>query len=495
MSKLNVSKKEYSNLKAMGKFTNIPSDIRSFFSEKRRSVVMNAFTCLLEDINLDCRSLGGIKRENCRLTNLQVFQILVLFPFFAIKGYSHYAGSALSRMFGGRKDMFYSYLSQDNLNWRKVIYRITNRLVKRVVIRDDHKKSRLPKVLIADDTDLPKTGMHMESIGKIFSHVHQKCILGYKALMLCWSDGRTQFMLDFSLHGEMGKIEGKEQGLTSAQRKARYERQRDKDSHISKRKNEYFMGKGVKLLKMVKDAIQNKIPFDYLLVDSWFTCTELADFVCRCHKRFHLLGMARMGNTQYVTESWGKLSAKNIITKLKSAKEVKHSRRYRCCYAETEVVLGKRAVKLFFCKRGKKETWKLLLTTDLSLDFMRAYEIYAMRWSIEVFFSDSKRILGLADCSSRDFSAHIAHVSLVMIRYNMLSAIKRTLDYDTIGGLFEDMYLGVHELTVVEKIWAIIIEVVAVVAELIEADSEVLTLQVINSDKRLAAIRAYALTA
>ena len=490
-----MCKKEYSNLKAMSKFTNIPSDIRSFFNEKRRSVVMNAFTCLLEDINLDCRSLGGMKRENCRLTNLQVFQILVLFPFFAIKGYSHYAGSALCRMFGGKKDMFYSYLSQDNINWRKVIYRITNRLVKRVVIRDDHKKSRLPKVLIADDTDLPKTGIHMESIGKIFSHVHQKCTLGYKTLMLCWSDGRTQFMLDFSLHGEMGKIEGKEQGLTSAQRKARYERQRDKDSHISKRKNEYFMGKGGKLLKMVKDAIQNKVPFDYLLVDSWFTCTELADFVCRCHKKLHLLGMTRMGNTQYVTESWGKLSAKDIITKLKSGKEVKHSRRYRCCYAETEVVLGKRAVKLFFCKRGKKETWKLLLTTDLSLDFMRAYEIYAMRWSIEVFFSDSKRILGLADCSSRDFSAHIAHVSLVMIRYNMLSAIKRTLDYDTIGGLFEDMYLGVHELTVAEKIWAIIIEVVAVVAELIEADSEVLTLQAINSDKRLAALRAYAQTA
>lgn len=490
-----MCKKEYSNLKAMSKFTNIPSDIRSFFNEKRRSVVMNAFTCLLEDINLDCRSLGGMKRENCRLTNLQVFQILVLFPFFAIKGYSHYAGSALCRMFGGKKDMFYSYLSQDNINWRKVIYRITNRLVKRVVIRDDHKKSRLPKVLIADDTDLPKTGMHMESIGKIFSHVHQKCILGYKALMLCWSDGRTQFMLDSSLHGEMGKIEGKEQGLTSAQRNARYERQRDKDSHISKRKNEYFMGKGIKLLEMVKDAIQNKIPFDYLLIDSWFTCTELVDFVCRCHKKFHFLGMARMGNTMYATENRGKLSAKAILTKLKSAKEVKRSRRYRCHYAETQVVLGKRAVKLFFCKRGKKEAWKLLLTTDLSLDFMRAYEIYAMRWSIEVFFSDSKRILGLADCSSRDFSAHIAHVSLVMIRYNMLSAIKRTLDYDTIGGLFEDMYLGVHELTVVEKIWAIIIEVVAVVTELIEADSEVLIFQVINSNKRLATIRAYALTA
>ena len=54
----------------------------------------------------------------------------------------------------------------------------------------------------------------------------------------------------------------------------------------------------------------------------------------------------------------------------------------------------------------------------------------------------------------------LSAVSLVMIRYNILALIKRTLDYNTIGGLFGDMYLGVHELTVVEKIWAIIIEVV-----------------------------------
>ena len=82
-----------------------------------------------------------------------------------------------------------------------------------------------------------------------------------------------------------------------------------------------------------------------------------------------------------------------------------------------------------------------------------------------------------------------------MIRYNMLASIKRTLDYDTIGGLFGDMYLGVHELTVVEKIWAIIIEVVAVVAEITDADSDELTIQIIENDKRLAALRAYAQTA
>ena len=64
-----------------------------------------------------------------------------------------------------------------------------------------------------------------------------------------------------------------------------------------------------------------------------------------------------------------------------------------------------------------------------------------------------QRLLRLADCSSRDFSAHIAHVSLAMIRYNILASTKKTFDYDTIGGLFGNMYLRVHELTVVEKIW------------------------------------------
>ena len=59
----------------------------------------------------------------------------------------------------------------------------------------------------------------------------------------------------------------------------------------------------------------------------------------------------------------------------------------------------------------------------------------------------------------------------------------------------DNMTLGVHELTVVEKIWAIIIEVVAVVAEITDADSDELTIQIIENDKRLAALREYAQTA
>lgn len=90
------------------------------------------------------------------------------------------------------------------------------------------------------------------------------------------------------------------------------------------------------------------------------------------------------------------------------------------------------------------------------------------------------------------YSKMVENVSLVIIRYNLLASIKRSMDYDTIGGLFADIYEGVHELTVVEKIWDIIFEVIAVVAEILEADSEKLLTEVINNSKRLEALRLFA---
>ena len=102
--------------------------------------------------------------------------------------------------------------------------------------------------------------MRMECIGKIFSHVFQRCILGYKLLALCWSDGRSQFVVDFSIHGERGKVDGKEQGLTARQRERRYNRKRDRDCQTEKRKEEYFVSKLERLKSMVKRPLEDCSP-------------------------------------------------------------------------------------------------------------------------------------------------------------------------------------------------------------------------------------------
>lgn len=68
----------------MSKRTEISSEIRVFFNENRQKNVMSNFMCLLESFKLTQGILCGIKRYNCKLANLQVFQILVLMLFFAV---------------------------------------------------------------------------------------------------------------------------------------------------------------------------------------------------------------------------------------------------------------------------------------------------------------------------------------------------------------------------------------------------------------------------
>ena len=125
-----------------------------------------------------------------------------------------------------------------------------------------------------------------------------------------------------------------------------------------------------------------------LLVDSWFTCKELVHFVMSRHIKCHFLGMIKMGNTKYDTKDYGAQTAKGSIDKLKRIKKgIKYSKRLHCYYGEMEAMFDGVPVKLFFCRRGKHGNWNGLLTTNTELDFFKAYEIYAMRWSIEVCFS------------------------------------------------------------------------------------------------------------
>ena len=94
----------------MSKITKIPSEIRNFFTGKRINPAFSKFMTLLEGMRI------SDKRENCQLTNLQLFQIILILPFMAVPGFSHYAGSSISKLFGGKKDLLYSFMAKDNID-------------------------------------------------------------------------------------------------------------------------------------------------------------------------------------------------------------------------------------------------------------------------------------------------------------------------------------------------------------------------------------------
>lgn len=470
----------------MRKDTTIFTELQEFFQQNDAHRAINRISSVINILKLHKSKIGIEKADNSKYTSIQILHLLLLFPFFMVKDAYSYSTSALGKVFCLGKDTFYRFMRNDSVNWRNIMYLINHQLISRISYRSDIRKAKKPVCLVVDDTDLPKTGMHIELIGRIHSHVKNTSILGFKGLFLARTDGKTQTILDFSLHGEEGKNPDRPQGMTKKQFDQRYSKERNERSYGQSRVDEYKVDKQTRLREMVAGAIKRGVRFDYLLVDSWFTCKDLVHFVIRRHIKCHFLGMIKMGNTKYSVKEYGALTAKGCIDKLKRMKKgVRYSKKLHCYYGEILVDFDGVPVKLFFCRRGKHGDWSGLLTTDTNLDFFKAYEIYAMRWSIEVAFAEMKKLLSLGKCQARNFTEQIASISLCSLQYNILGCVKRFDSYETIGGLFAEVTSGTKELSIVEKIWLLIIEVVTSIAEQISANYDELMESAINGNRHL----------
>ena len=78
---------------------------------------------------------------------------------------------------------------------------------------------------------------------------------------------------------------------------------------------------------------------------------------------------------------------------------------------------------------------------------------------------------------------------MCVLQYNILSYVKRKESYEPIGGLFAEISKNSVELSVAEKIWLLIVEVINVIAEVLNCDAMVLTEQVISNDKQIKAVK------
>lgn len=483
---ISIVKRKYTP--SMNKDRQIISELRNFFTESGCGLGIQRIMNILGTINITERQMAFEKRPNCKFTCSQVIQMMILFPFFSIKNAANYCGSSLQSLFDCRKDMFYRVLSNEKIDWRRILRYVNRKLVRNISIRSDARNSGYPVCMIVDDTDLPKTGRKGEMLGRVYSHVERRgSIIGHKGLFLCRTDGRTQTLVDFTLQGEEGKVAARPQGLSRADVEARFKKERDPESNAEKRRAEYFRDKISNMKKMLNRAAIDRMDFEYLLVDSWFTCKDVIDYIRRRGRKEHLLGMIKMGNTRY-TVAGADMTASAIASAMTRRKAVKYSRSHKFYYFCVDAVFAGIPVKLFFYRFGRKGVWKALLSTDTNLTPYKAYQTYSMRWSIEVSFHECKSLLNLGKCQCRDFGSQIASVSLNMLQYNLLSYVKRFESYETIGGLFREITARTVELSVTEKIWGLIQKIVSTIADLFSADFDELLTNIINQNKQLSAM-------
>lgn len=465
------------------------SEIKKFFSEKSSETAISHLTEILTGISMREQVLFGKQtRFNASFSMEWILSMLIMFPCLLAKNPYGYAKTAFGKLYGASKDVFYRFMNDASLDWRKIMNHITGQIWRRVAVRADHRDR--PVCLIVDDTDQPKRGIHFEKIGRVYSHVTHKMIVGLKALTLAITDGITQMAIDFELLGEPGKKGNF--SMSEEELNGRYEKDRDKESPCARRMENYCKSKIELLKEMIKRAISNGFHFDYLLADSWFACKEIIHFIKTRRIKCHYLGMIKMGekSMRFSIEKGGdKYSSKAIISKRTSkAKGMKYSRQHHCSYIVVDAFLDDISVRLFYIRSGQRAPWCGILTTDTTLDFLKAYEIYAMRWSIEVIFKDCKQNLGLGKCQSRNFAAQIAHTTIVFLQYNILSVARRFSNYQTIGGLFEDICQDVKELTICEKIWQIILDIASTIAETFDISNDKAIETLVKSSDKLSQI-------
>lgn len=409
-----------------------------------------------------------------------VMSILLSLPFIGISTVNR-----LSKLVQAKKDVFYRIKNNPSISWRFILWLFACKFNK--ITSENSDETTQPRCLIFDDTVLEKTGKFIENISRVWDHVQRRGVLGFKLLVMGYWDGVSFLPLDFSLHREVGKNKNYPFGLKKKDYRKQFKKRRVKGTHGYDRCKEADLSKIDSMIIMFKRAISYGFRIDYVLVDSWFTCEALIDAIAQVKKQtVHLIGMYKIARTLFDYQG-EKLTYSQIRNRLG---QPKRCRKLRLYYLQTKVEFKGYQLQLFFTRQGKNGKWKVLLTTDRSLSFIRMIEIYQTRWTIEVFFKESKQLLGLGNCQSNDFDAHITDITIAMIQHLLISFRYRYDRYESMGALFDQLKETTTALKLNERLWGLFVELLQILAELFEIIDEFEILErIINNDKAQAQLK------
>lgn len=274
MSKFKVPNKNILKPMSIHKITPFLSDIKTFFKNSDMTAAMQNISSILAQVRMSERAtLAVTSKRNCVYTLLTVFQYLLLFPCFGIKNpYRNHKYGTLEELIKARKDVFYRFMENPYIDWRKALWHISVQLWNRIHHRSDHKADEV--CLILDDTDHEKTGRTIEKIGRVHFHLAHKAVLGFKCLCMAVTDGVSQILLDFAIVGEKGKKGN--YGMSDKELGRRRATEHDSEV-LRQREKEYDMSKIELAKEMIKRAIRRGIKFSYCWQTAGLPIKRLSD--------------------------------------------------------------------------------------------------------------------------------------------------------------------------------------------------------------------------
>ena len=369
-----------------------------------------------------------------------------------------------------KKDVYYRLLSNSSYNWRSLLTLSVSRILSKLSKVQDAKAI---KVLILDDTVEDKVGKDIEgSCDKLWSNKEKRTIRGINVVSLNYSDGFSNFMLDFTI--AMNKY-----ARVSVEN---FTNKVDQRTNAHKRRLETMKGKSHIAIDMVRRAVKGGIYADYLLVDSWYSKPVFI-------KEMNELGLkviSRIANNNKIWNFLGKEKTLDAIYNkfkvLKTAKPSTYGKKIKFTYFSV-VVEHKNAGKLKIVFIKTKEKLIPIVSTDLEINDEEIIETYKRRWDIEQGYKELRQHFGFGQEENRIYEALVARITLSFFTYNIVSYINRIANEpQTIGGLFKDLECELHTLAIAMQTFIIILDEIAKIEDVVKRNEDLVNIIAVLQD-------------
>jgi len=359
-----------------------------------------------------------------------------------------------------KKDVYYRLLANAGYNWRKLLSLSSLKILSLLHKIQDPKAV---KVFILDDTVEEKVGKSVEgSCDSLWSNKQHRKVRGVNVVSLNYSDGFSNFMLDFAI-------------AMNAYARVKIEEFSNKIDHRTnayKRRLETMQGKSQIAIDMIKRVVSSGIQADYLLVDSWYSKPVFI-------QEMNALGLrvvSRIANNNKIWNFTGEEKTLDVIynkfKKLKNEKIGHYGKKIRFTYFS--VILNHKTagrIKIVFIKT--KENLIPIASTDLGIGDDEIIEIYKRRWDIEQGYKELREHFGFGREENRIYEALVARITLSFFTYNIVSYINRiSNEPKTIGGLFKDLECELSTLAIAMQAFIAILDEIAKIEEVVNRNED-----------------------
>lgn len=388
-----------------------------------------------------------------------VVYLLLLWKWINVSSISMFSRKSMGLFTDAHKDVLYDSLHREDINWRRLNLDIGKK------IYDHHTLIKsTSRVFVLDDSIRNRRGKKMEAVSKHFDHVSNTYVMGHQVLTLGLATDECFLALDSQIF------------ISDSQAHKQVKPYKDGRSIGAKRYDDAVNKSKVEMSRdLLARAVRKGITADYVAADAWFGNKEMM----RAALSLKMTAILRMkkGSLKYrvkLSGKWQNLDAKELYQQAIR----KHWRKvqgmpWKAVEMQVEVDLSTETrkgakpayqpLKLLFVRGvnedpdvdGSKKDWALFLSTDPQLSTCKMLEVYALRWSIEVYFKEAKQHLGFLCEQTISFQSHTASIHLCAIRYLMLVHAKLTREDSSVAQPRGEIQDQLNSLSFATQLWQV----------------------------------------